>query len=373
MRKYKVFSVALVAAMALAMAACSSNTSNASSTTTTAASSGTSGGTGSTGTSSAKTGTTSGIKFKTGKPTLSGMSFTIDNAAGSAHIGDTNVHDLVTVLTSWGASASQTNASHNAVELAVASGKGTVAVGPLPTEVDTGLHTFGPNLTHLTDGLLAKPTIKTLKTLKGKTVAYCCTASPDGVLLTAVLKKAGLKQTQIHLLGTGASTASLNALIAGKVTAAFTAMGGLPAAASKFHMLTDATQLLPKYADSFMSATPTWLKKTKTKAIAVNLAWLSAAKLFNNTETQWVKNAAAYTQTADTTSQYQAAWKQLKTLTGWPVTTSAYTPTVVKYNLQVATQQQALKGTGTKPATTLATFTAWKTAWTIWQKHQGNL
>ncbi|MGH9086563.1 MAG: hypothetical protein ACRDYZ_00335, partial [Acidimicrobiales bacterium] len=209
--------------------------------------------------------------------------------------------------------------------------------------------------------------------LKGKKVAYCCTASPDGVLLTAVLKKAGLKQTQISLLATGASTASLNALIAGQVTAAFTAMGGLPTAASSFHMLADATQLLPKYADSFMSATPSWIKANKKKAIAVDLAWMASAKIFNGSESQWVKAAATYTSNADTTAQYQAAWKQLKTLTGWPLTQSAFTATVVKYNLKIATQQQSLKGTGTKPATTMATYTAWKTAWGIYQKHKATL
>ena len=312
---------------------------------------------------------TGGLKFKHGHPTLSGLTIGVANAAGSAHIGDTNVHDLVQVLTQWGATASQTNASHNAVELAVASGKGTVAVGPLPTEVDTGLVAFGPNLTHLTDGLLAKSTIKTLKDLKGKTVAYCCTASPDGVLLTAILKKAGLTQSDIHLLSTGASTASLNALIAGQVTAAFTALGGLPTAANKFTQLTDAEKLLPKYADSFMSATPQWLKSHKKVAVAVDLAWLAAAKLFNSSEKKWVQNAATYTSNADTTSQYQAAWKQLKTLTGWPLKESAYTATVVKYNLQVATQQQALKGTGTKPAKTLTTMKVWQEAWKLWQKY----
>ncbi|MGH9108484.1 MAG: ABC transporter substrate-binding protein [Acidimicrobiales bacterium] len=314
-----------------------------------------------------------GIPFKHGRPTLSGISISVGNAAGSAHIGDTNVHDLVNILKQWGASTTQTNASKNAVELAVAAGKEDLAVGPLPTEVDTGLVAFGPNLVHLTDGILAKSTIKGLKGLKGKTIAYCCQASPDGVLLTAVLKKAGLKKTQVSLLATGASTASLDALIAGKVTAAFTALGGLPTAANSFHLLTDAEKLLPAYADSFMSATPQWLKTHKKEAVAVDLAWLAAAKLFNGSESGWVKNAATYTSSADTTAQYQAAWKQLKTLTGWPVKKSAYTVPVVKYNLKIATQQTSLKGTGTKPFKKITTFTVWQTAWSIWKKHQKKL
>ncbi|MGH8997015.1 MAG: ABC transporter substrate-binding protein [Acidimicrobiales bacterium] len=307
---------------------------------------------------------------KHGTPTLKGISLNVINAAGSAHIGDTNVHDWVTFMNKWGAKVSQTNASKNVGELAVEGGKATVSVGPLSTEVDAGLTAFGPNQVHLTDYLYAKKTITSLKKLKGKTISYCCTASPDGVMLHAIFKKAHISRSTVHLLATGASTASMDALIAGQVTAALFAAATLPATAvGKLRKLTDASVLLPEYADSFMSSTPTWLRAHKKEAIAIDLAWLASAKVFNTNESTWVKNAKAYTSTADPTTAYESAWKALRTLNGWPVTGKAYTESALKYNYNVAKQLGTIAGLGTRPRNEEFTVSAWGAAWKLWQKH----
>jgi ABC-type nitrate/sulfonate/bicarbonate transport system substrate-binding protein len=308
-----------------------------------------------------------------GTPNLKGMTIRIGNAAGSAHIGDTNVHDLVQFLNQWGAKASQENASQNAPELAVESGSLDIAVGPLPTEVDSGLVVFGPNQARLDDEVLAKPSITSPAGLKGKTIAICCDASPDGVLLTTVLKKAGLTQSQVKILRTGASSSSLSALLAGQVDAAFTAASGLPAAASKFRALADATTLTPQYADSFMAAQGSWLSSHPAAAQAVDLAWLASAKLFNTDQAAWVKNAASYTSNADTSAQYQQAWSQLKALAGWPTAEPVYNASAVSYNLQVAQQQGALQGQGDRPAAQETNTTAWEAAWKAFQQHGGAL
>ena len=308
-----------------------------------------------------------------GTPNLKGMTIRIGNAAGSAHIGDTNVHDLVQFLNQWGAKASQENASQNAPELAVESGSLDVAIGPLPTEVDSGLVAFGPNQARLDDEVLAKPSITSPAGLKGKTIAICCDASPDGVLLTTVLKKAGLTQSQVKILRTGASSSSLSALLAGQVDAAFTAASGLPPEAGKFHSLGDATALTPQYADSFMSAQGSWLSSHPATAEAVDLAWLASAKLFNTNQAAWVKNAASYTNNADSSAQYQQAWSQLRTLAGWPTEQSVYTASAVGYNLQVAKQQGALQGQGNRPVAQETNTTAWDAAWKAFQQHGGAL
>jgi ABC-type nitrate/sulfonate/bicarbonate transport system substrate-binding protein len=311
-----------------------------------------------------------GLGFKHGKPTLKGITIAVINAAGSAHIGDTNVHDWVKIMASWGANISQTNASHNAGELAVEGGKATVSVGPLPTELDAGLTVFGPNQVHLTDYLYGKKTVKGLKGLKGKTVAFCCTASPDGIMLHAILKKTGLNRSTLHLLSTGASTSSMDALIAGKVTAAFFAAATLPSTAvGKFKKLTDATALVPEYADSFMSARGSWLKTHQKEAVAIDLAWLAAAKIFNTNENQWVKNAQTYTSTADPVTAYKSAWKELKTLNGWPVAKSAYSASIVNFNYNAANQLGTITGLGKRPRSQEVTQKAWNQAWTLWKKH----
>ncbi|MGH9058795.1 MAG: hypothetical protein ACRDZY_04660, partial [Acidimicrobiales bacterium] len=187
---------------------------------------------------------------------------------------------------------------------------------------------------------------------------------------TKVLQQAGLSQSQVRVLATGASSSSLSALISGQVDAAFTAASGLPPTASKFKMLGTATQLVPQYADSFMAAQGSWLSGHPAAAEAVDLAWLASAKLFNNDQAAWVKNAASYTSNADSQSQYQQAWQQLKDLGGWPLSDSTYTTAAVNYNLQIAQQQSALKGQGTRPAAQETNTSAWQGAWKLFQQHQ---
>jgi ABC-type nitrate/sulfonate/bicarbonate transport system substrate-binding protein len=305
-----------------------------------------------------------------GTPNLKGMTFNIGNAAGSAHTGDTNVYDLVQYLKKWGANASQTNASQNAPELAVASGQLDATAGPLPTEVDSGLSVFGPNQARLDDVVLAKNSVASLAGMKGKNVAICCDASPDGVLLTAVLKKAGLSESQINVLRTGASSASLSALIAGRVDVAFVHSSDVPTAGPGYHVLAIGATILPQYADSFMTATPAWLKAHPAMAEAIDLAWLASAKLFDTSEGQWIKNAAAYTSNADTTGGYQKSWQELQTIQGWPADGSILTPAIVSFNLNIAGQQSALKGQGTRPAAQEMDLTPWQQAWSVFSAHQ---
>ena len=354
----------LILLSALLISACGSS-SSASSTATTAA------GSAAATSAAGQPSTATQLNFNAdGTPNLKGLSFAIGNAAGSAHIGDTNVYSLVQFLKKWGASATQTNASQNAPELAVASGSLDSTSGPLPTEVDAGLVVFGPNQARLDDVLLAKSSIAGLSDLKGKKVAICCDASPDGVLLTAALAKGNLTSSQVSLLKTGASSASLNALIVGQVDAAFVHSNAVPKAGAKFHVLAVGATLLPQYADSFMAAEGSWIKSHPAMAEAIDLAWLASAKLFNTDEASWVKLASTYTKGADTTAQYQAAWTELQSIQGWPVAQSTVTSSVISFNLNIAKQQNALKGSGLNPADQLMNLTPWQSAWTQFSAHE---
>ena len=249
-------------------------------------------------------------------------------------------------------------------------GQLNAAAGPLPTEVDSGLSVFAPNQARLDDVVLAKNSVATLSDLKGKNVAICCDASPDGVLLTAVLKKAGLSESQLNILRTGASSASLSAMIAGRVDVAFVHSSDVPTAGPGYHVLAVGATILPQYADSFIAATPSWLKANPAMAEAIDLAWLASAKLFNSDETKWVSNAAAYTSNADSTSKYQQSWQELQTIQGWPTAASILTPSIVAFNINIAAQQQALKGDGTRPAAQEMDLTPWQQAWAVFSAHQ---
>lgn len=356
--------IGLTMLSALVMSACGSGSSTSSSTATSAASSGSS-------SAASQPSTATHLSFNAnGTPNLKGLTFKIGNAAGSAHIGDTNVHDLVYYLKKWGASATQTNASGNAAELAVASGSLDSVSGPVPAVVDAGLVIFGPNQARLDDVILAKKSIASLSDLKGKKIAICCVASPDEVLLTAALKKAGLTTSQVSILKTGASTASFNALVAGQVDVAFVHSNAVPKAGPNFHVLGVGATILPQYADSFMGAKASWLKSHPAMAEAIDLAWLASAKLFNTNEAAWVKHAASYTSNADTTAQYQAAWNELRGIQGWPVSKSIVSSSVIAFNLGVAKQQNALKGPGLNPQSQLQDLTPWQSAWAQFSAHE---
>jgi hypothetical protein len=105
-------------------------------------------------------------------------------------------------------------------------------------------------------------------------------------------------------------------------------------------------------------------------AEAIDLAWLAAAKLFNTNETQWVTNAAAYTSNANNTTTYQETWRELQTIQGWPASGSILTLPIVSFNLNIANQQSALKGQGTRPAAQEMDLTPWQQAWTAFNAHQ---
>jgi ABC-type nitrate/sulfonate/bicarbonate transport system substrate-binding protein len=305
-----------------------------------------------------------------GTPNLKGLTFSIGNAAGSAHTGDTNVYNLVQFLKKWGASATQTNASQNAPELAVASGQLNATAGPLPTELDSGLTVFGPNQARLDEVVLAKNSVATLADLKGKNVAICCDASPDGVLLQKVLNQADLSESQLNILRTGASAASLSALIAGRVDVAFVHSSDVATAGAGYHVLANGASILPQYADSFMAATPQWLNANPAMAEAIDLAWFASAKLFNSDESAWVSDAAAYTSNADTTAKYEKSWTTLQGIQGWPAQSSILTPSIVSFNINIAAQQQALKGDGTRPAAQEMDLTPWQQAWSVFSAHE---
>ena len=252
----------------------------------------------------------------------------------------------------------------------MASGQLNATAGPLPTEVDSGLTVFGPNQARLDEVVLAKNSVTSLADIKGKNVAICCDASPDGVLLTSILKSAGLSESQINVLRTGASSASLSALIAGRVDVAFVHSSDVPTAGPGYHVLAVGGAILPQYADSFMAATPTWLRTHPAMAEAIDLAWLASAKLFNTDETRWVTNAAAYTSNADTTAKYRQSWQELQSIQGWPTQESIVTPAIVSFNLHVAGQQGALKGEGTRPAAAEMDLTPWQQAWSVFSAHE---
>ncbi len=357
-RKIRLFGVTL--ASALLVSACGSASSTASSSTTKA------------GTPAVAASTATKLSFNAnGTPNLKGLTIPIGNGAGGTYVGDTNVYDLVQYLKKWGANATQTNASSNAGELAVASGTLDATTGPPPAIVDGGLTIFGPNQARLDDVLIAKNSITSLAGLKGQKVGLGPVASPDEVLFLSVLQKAKLSPSQVTTLVIGTNTAIVRALIAGQIDAGFVPSEDVAKAGKGFHVLAVGGTILPSYADSFMGARASWLTSHPAIAEAIDLAWFASAKLFNTNEAAWVKAAATYTSNVNTTAQYQAYWKDLQSIKGWPITTDSFLSSkVIAFNMGIAKKSNALKGPGLRPIAQLYNLSAWHSAWAQFSAHE---
>lgn len=310
------------------------------------------------------------IKFKHGHPTLKGIKITMINGAGSNHVGDTNNYDQAVFLRKWGAKVTYSNVHASGGQLAVAAGKATFTNNLLSGEMDAGLTTFGPVEIHTTLYLYTKKTIKSLKQLKGAETAISYSVGPTALFLRAIEKKTGLSRSAIPTLVTGGATASMDALIAGKVTAAFFAAATLPTSATKLvRRLVGAQTMIPEYSSIFLAAKPTWLRAHKKTAVVIDLAWLASAKLFDTNEKLWVKNAAAYTTHADSISKYESAYKYLKALNAWRVTKKDYTAGTVEYNIKLAKSLGTITGLGNRTASEEITASVWNTAWRLWKKY----
>lgn len=313
------------------------------------------------------------LKFTAkGVPDLSGTSVNLVNAAGSDHIGDTNVYSLVQVLKSWGANASMINAPNGAAQ-AVVSGQYDVNTGlPLAPVVDAGLTLFGPSQATTDYFLLSDPSIKSLKQLKGKKVAVSHTFTPDYVLLLAALKKAALTISDIHLVVAGDTSDAISELAAGQAQAVWGHSSDLPAAKGKYNVLASGDSVLPGAADSFLAATPSWLKTHPAIAEAVDLAWLDASKTFDNNERAWTALAVAYTQGATTNAQAKQQYTILRKLGGWPLSATAFSKNAVNTNLLIAKKLKETSGEGNRPLGKLVDLTPWTAAWAQFSAHESS-
>jgi ABC-type nitrate/sulfonate/bicarbonate transport system substrate-binding protein len=293
------------------------------------------------------------------------------NSAGSAAAGDSNQFGLVQFLTKWGATAALHNADGNLPMLAVLHGDLNYTSGPFAETVDLGLTLFGPNQVRTDYVLLANPKIHSLKELKGERIAVSTIGAPDNILLTVALKKAGLTRQDVTVSFSGSSSANLDALISGSIDATFVHLAALSVASNKFRVLGTGASLAPQLADSFMTATPGWLRTHAAMAEAIDLAWLAEAKLFNTSGPAWVTLANKYTAGTSTRAELSDNYKLLKQINGWPDNSSGFGLATARANYEFTKQlgPGQLVGAGTRPVGQLVDVTPWNKAVALFSQH----
>lgn len=306
-----------------------------------------------------------------GTPNLHGLTIHMGNAAGDVTIGDTVVYITVQKLKQWGANADLQIGGSNTTELAVVSGQLNATAGPLPTCVNAGLDIFGNNQVHV-DYLMVSKNLSALTQLKGRLIAVATTNSPDQYLLDGALEKAHLTRNDIRVDLTGSNGASVNQMLQGRVDAAFIHADGLLKLnkTGHFNVLASGADLEPWDADSYMCATAQWLKANPGTAEAIDLAWLSAAKVFDTDPAGWVKYAQDYSKHAQSDAEALAAYNALKQAKPWPDDGSGMSYAVLEKNYEVAKQKGQIKGEGNRPISQWGITVPWHAAVQQFKSHE---
>jgi ABC-type nitrate/sulfonate/bicarbonate transport system substrate-binding protein len=301
---------------------------------------------------------------------LKGLTIHLGNAAGDATMGDTVVYIVSETLKQWGANVDFQLGNGNTTELAVVGGQLNATAGPLPTMVNAGMTIFGDNQVHV-DYLLVSKSYSAVTDLKGKTVAVATTSSPDQFLLDGALQQAKLTRNDVKIALTGSNGNSVNQMLQGKVDFAFVHADALNQLnkTGKFNVVSNAAELEPWDADSYMGAMPAWLKSNPATAEAIDLAWLHAAKVFDTNKQDWTKAAQAYTKNTVTAADAADGYDALSKAQPWPDDGTGMDQPTLQKNYDVAKQAGQIKGQGDRPIAQWLDATPWTEAVKVYKAH----
>jgi len=297
-------------------------------------------------------------------PNLKGMDFKMTLGAGAPHVADSETYIVVQMLKKWGATANLTLGSGNTPTLAVVSGQEEVVAQGLSEMINAGLTIIGPNQPHV-DYVMVSKSLKSVDQLPGHTFGLGGTKQGiDAVLLHAVLALHKIPVDKVQEVEIGSVANAVNAMIAGKLDAAFIHADTVKKAQQQggLNILATASKDVSWSADSFMAAKPDWLKANHAKAVAIDEAYLAAAKIFNNDPKQWIAYAQEYTQHANTDQVISDAHDLFKTSNLWPDDAAAYSAAVLQRNWDAANTMKDIQGRGNRPLAQWSDVTAWQEA-----------
>jgi len=159
----------------------------------------------------------------------------------------------------------------------------------------------------------AKPAIKSLQELKGKTVGAASPGSAATVAFEIILKSAGMdpkKDVQWVYLGTPA--AQWTALSNGQVDGGINAWPfALLARQAGFNKLADAKEMKIAGASNTLGVQRDWLKKEPKLAEGFMKAFTEGSSLANNDRAKFVAAISKHTEVTDQ-GQLEEAWDRFK-------------------------------------------------------------
>lgn len=326
-------------------------------------------------TSKSGSGSSKDLKLNSkGVPDLSGVSLPLGKGAGAPHVGDTVSYTANKLLQEWGAtSPALTLGEGPAVVADVVGGHLVATGGPEDAELNGGLVIFGPSQPGQDYQFVVHSGVSKVTALKGKVLAVSAPNVGDDILTTDLLRKYRMSRSEVTIEYSGTEDNSLAAFIAGKVAGFWASSDSIVALRQQhvsFRALVAARNLAPFEADSYLAASPAWLKSHFADAEAIDLAWLYAAKIFNTNEQQWVQYAAAYTEGSVPTATIRLDYAAYKAGSLFPASAAAFSPSNVQKNVLEDIKNGGITKLGSDPSESqYADFGPWNAAVAAYEAH----
>lgn len=296
-------------------------------------------------------------------PSLTGK--TIRMVIGAdPQLTDTPLYIIAKTLRSWGATVNITNVTGAPeADRLILAGGADIGNDPMNSLVNAGLMTFGPAQPRVEYFMAGGKNVTSVQSLPGHVFGVSNTKGLEALMLAAEEAHYSIDPKSVTLQISGGASVRATELIAGKIDATFVHFDGwLTLQGQGFNLLATVANDIPQLADGFLDASPAWLQANPDVALAIDEAWIVAAKEFQNDETTWVSDEQAYTKGADATAFVQNAWTILHTANVWPAAASAFSTDTITYNLQLANNTAGSLNASAPPLSAMSTTQYWDQA-----------
>lgn len=298
-----------------------------------------------------------------GTPNLKGQ--TIRVVEGSApQTSDTTSYIMVQILKSWGANATVVNQADapSAARALLAGDADVGAYDQVQSAVNSGTVLFGPSAPRLDYDFVGAPSLTSISQLPGHLYGTSNTHGVEAIMFADLLQKYNINPSKVRVVVAGGSSVRVAAMLAHRLDATFVHTEDTPQLIKAgFHILASMPSIASNLADSFLSSTPQWLKAHPSLAVAVDEAWIKAAQVFNNDESQWEQAAVAYAGAGTTQADAKTAYNDLKAINSYPVAKSDFTAASAQSQEQLSAKVGALNG-APPPLSKFFTSTYWDQA-----------
>jgi len=267
---------------------------------------------------------------------------------------------MAQILQSWGATSSVVNQTGDpAAVRVILAGDAEVGAIAVTTAINSGLMIFGPAQPRLDYDFIGAPSLKTISQLPGHIYGTSNTHGLEALMFADLLSKYNIAPSSVHVTLAGGASVRVSAMLAHHIDATFVHFDSVATlTAAGFNVLAKMPVVAPELSDSFLGASPSWVKAHPDLAQAVDEAWIMAAQIFNNDKAQWVAAAVKYA--GGSATDAGTLYDQLKQGDTFPATKNAF-------SAASATTQEALAAkvgaiTSTPPASAWLDSTPWDQA-----------